>query len=315
MYCIPPNVITPAKLVSSTIAEPDTTLAIPEIEWVSGSVITQDQQVIKASLHKKYRAIRPLTSAENIKSPEQDTTAWQEIGATNKYAMFELNRSTRSISNDSITVLINPQERTGSIFLSGLIGSDVQIEILDANDVVQKVYNFGLSMRMTVSWSTYFFGKFLTKPSLAIFDLPLYYQGKIRVTISNSSTGGVGVSSIIVGNAVYMGEVQWEPESDAQNFSKIERSFDGNLQAGVNLIPRRSVDLLDLRIFAPKAITNILKNLRSELNGVPAVWTGLDQDSSDPYYEILLIFGLHRNFKINIKYPEYTLVTLKLEEM
>lgn len=312
-YVIPPIEITPtnAKLESTSIAEPDASRG--EIVWASGTNYAKDDIRILVSTHRKYKAVVPITSS--TVAPNLDTDKWQDIGATNKWAMFELDRNSTSVSSSSIVLVLNPGERISSFFLGGLSGSDVKVEVLSATNSVVTTYNYTLTTRDTISWKTYFFGKFKTNPSIIRFDLPLIYNGKLRITISNSRAGGTAVSSVIVGNAEYIGEVHWEPESDAQNFSKIERSFDGTLKGGVTLIKRRSVPTLTLNIWAPKDITNRLFDLRRDLNALPVVWSGLDQNVNDPYYNILLILGIYRNFKINVKFPEYTLVQLSLEEM
>lgn len=314
MYCIPPIEITPTngKLESTSVAEPDATQG--EIAWVSGTNYAKDDIRILVSTHRKYKAVVPITGSTI--APNLDTDKWQDIGATNKYAMIELDRNNTTISDSSLIFVINPDERIDSFFLGGLVGTDVLAEVLDSAGNVIRSYIYSLTLRNTISWKTYFFGKFKTQQSLIRFDLPLIYQSKLRITITNSNVGGkTGVSSVIVGTAEYIGEVQWEPESDAQNFSKIERSFDGTLKGGVTLIRRRSVPTLSLNIWAPKNLTTRLFELRSELNAIPVVWSGLDQNVNDPYYNILLILGIYRNFKINLKNPDYVLVQLSLEEM
>lgn len=313
MYCIPPIEITPTngKLESTSVAEPDATQG--EIAWVSGTNYAKDDIRILVSTHRKYKAIVPITGSTT--APNLDPDKWQDIGATNKYAMIELDRNNATVSSSSLTFVINPGERIDSFFLGGLAGTHVLVEVLDSSNAVVTEYEYSLTMRNTISWKTYFFGKFKTQQSLIRFDLPLIYQGKLRVTITNTGSGGTAISSVIVGTAEYIGEVQWEPESDAQNFSKIERSFDGTLKGGVTLIRRRSVPTLSLNIWSPKNMTTRLFELRDELNAIPVVWSGLDQNVNDPYYNILLILGIYRNFKINLKYPDYVLVQLSLEEM
>ena len=318
MYCIPPTKIDQSKVVSgsgfSSIPEPDA--ARGEVEWVTGQAVTKDTVRIKASLHRKYRAIADMTAGDNNVSPESAPTKWQDIGATNKYSMYELNRNSSSKAITQIVATVAPGKRINSVFLGGVVGGTVKLEILDAANTLIVQYDYVLSSRVGVSsWSQYFFGEFENTPSVFQIGIPPVSGVKIRVTITSFVPGvEVALASFIVGNAVYMGEIQWQPESDTQNFSKIERSFDGELQ-DTNLIRRRNVPQLSLRLNSPKDITNTLRKLRDDLNASPAVWTGLDENIEHPYYESLLIFGIYRQFKINLKFLDWTEVTLLLEEM
>jgi hypothetical protein len=54
--------------------------------------------------------------------------------------------------------------------------------------------------------------------------------------------------------------------------------------------------------------------LREALNGRPAVWSGLDDFTLD-YFEPLFIYGVHKEFSINLKLPNHGVITLQLEEM
>lgn len=313
MYCIPPLDIGFSQLTTS-IAEPDTSQG--EVAWVSGSAIAIDTVRIRTSTHRKYRAIAAIAAGSNTVAPESAPTLWQDIGPTNKYAMIDLNRNIGTKSVTTLTATITPNKRINTVFLSGVVGSTALLEVLDGSDNVIKSKNYALSNRFGIrTYTEYFFGEFSNVPTILEMDLPQITSIKVRITINSSGVGGaVQIGVFAVGNSKYIGEIQWQPEDDAQNFSKIERAFDGSLEL-TNLIRRRSVPQLSLRLHSPKAITNLLRQLRRDLNAKPAIWSGLDDKTDDDYFESVLIFGIYRQFKLNLKYIDFTETTMLLEEM
>jgi hypothetical protein len=54
--------------------------------------------------------------------------------------------------------------------------------------------------------------------------------------------------------------------------------------------------------------------VRERLNAVPALWVGIE-DESDGYFDALLIFGIYKEFAINMDYPDHGFVSLQLEEI
>jgi hypothetical protein len=184
----------------------------------------------------------------------------------------------------------------------------VQIVVENGDD---EVYNetFELDTREVTDWYSYFFEPFSSKPSIVVFDLPPYTNAVITVTIS-APTGDVTCGALIIGRNVYLGRTQYGAESDALNFSRVERNDFGDSV----LIPRRSVPKTNQALLAPKANLARIRGARTQLNAVPAVWTAID-DSDHPYYEALLILGYYRQFTINLAHPEDVLIKLELEEV
>ena len=68
-------------------------------------------------------------------------------------------------------------------------------------------------------------------------------------------------------------------------------------------------------MWSEKANTNRIRALRTKLNAVPAFWSGLDDLSTDGYFEALLIIGIYKKFKIDINSPAHTIVDLLIEEI
>ena len=259
-----------------------------------------------AQIHRKYES----QVGSNTGNPPaiDDGSKWLDVGPTNRWAMFDLLRNTATIVASPLTVVITPGQRIDAIGLVGLVADSVTVSVSVSGSPVYSVTR-NLSTRNVASWRDYFFEPFSTAPSLALFDLPPYTNGVITVTLTRS-TGMVSCGGLLVGTSVYLGQTQYDAVSDALNFSRIERNFAGE----ASLTPRRTVPKVIARVMTPKGIVNKVREVRTDLNAVPALWSGLD-DADHPYFEAVLILGIYKQFSINLDFPEHALTTVELEEI
>lgn len=246
--------------------------------------------------------------AGNHGQPLATDTAWLEMRATNKWASFDLLRNTQAVAPVDIVQSISPGQRVSSIAVIGLDARWVTITVT-VGGVVKYTVTAQLSKRRSRGWREYYFGPFPMRTSVQFYDLPQYRNATITVTASKT-TGQRGVGGIIVGNAIYLGEAQYEAVSNHLNFSEIVRDKFSNLK----LNPERSVPKVDVTIWFDKALTSQLMDVRSELNGRPAIWSGLDDFTLD-FFEPLFLFGPHKEFSLNLKDFDHGVATLQVEEM
>lgn len=302
MIVIPPFQLTTSN-TTSTVAEP----SAGEVVWNAGVSYTKGQVVIRVETHRKYEC---QTDGVNATPPENDPTRWLDVGPTNKWAMFDNLRSQATWAPGSMTITISPGRRVDSLALLGVKAQKVTITMTYNGQVVYTtVRNMGA--RNTTTWSQYFFGEFKYVSSLLLQDLPSYANSVITILFENDPALNVECSEIVVGNKIYLGSAQYEAVSDSLNFSRIERDeFGGSI-----LKPRRTVPKVNVTTWASKNLVNQIRDARTDLNAVPALWSALDQNYEDPYYEALLIYGIYKQFEINISGPSLAIVNLELEEM
>lgn len=310
MIVITPLSITDAILTSSTVSEPDTG---EPAAWNSGTTYALDDLVYLASTHKIYQSLQASNTnhdpADDIQGDEDNPPVWwNEVGPTNKYAMFDLLRNTQTEAASPLTVELTPGQRINSLAVLSMEADSVTITM--QNDAEQ-VYSYteDLNQREVFDWFDYFFEEFGTKPSIAMFDLPPYTGGVITVTLTSTS-GTVKCGALVIGNQTYLGAVQLQAENDVLNFSRMERNFDGSAK----MLQRRSIPKTIQDVFVDKSRINKIRAVRDELNAIPAVWSGLDDDTHG-YFETLLILGFYRRFTINLNQEEHAVISLELEEI
>lgn len=238
-----------------------------------------------------------------------DTTKWQNVGPTNKWAMFDLLRSTKTVVPNSMTVVIAPGVRTDSFAITGLQAASYTLTVASASYGGTIYTATGtLSKRNTQSWYQYFFGEFTYKGSVAFFNIPPYTDAVYTLTLTG--TAEVSCGAFVVGMHADLGTTIYTPISDALNFSTIARDSDGV----ATLTARRNVPKTRQNVIIPKRKVDGARKLRDELNAAPAIWFGID-DGASGYYDALTILGIYKEFSIAMDLPEQATITLELEEI
>lgn len=289
-------------LTNSTVAEP----AAGETAWNAATSYTLGQQVIRTTTHRIYQN---LIAGIDATTPETAPTRWLDVGPTLRWAMFDTLRNSATTAATTMTVVLTPGRRVDSIALMGVVGESVTISMTSSPLGTVYTDTANLILRNTVSWSGYFFGTFTYSGSVVRFDLPQFTNAVITVTVARAS-GNVSLGALVLGTAVEVGKVLTQARSDALNFSSVTRDAFGN----ATLVQRRTVPTTNQQIVTDPTNIDKLREVRSALNAVPAVWSGMDDKASNPHFESLLILGIYKEFSITFD-PTLTNVSLSLEEI
>lgn len=305
MRVIPPLEITNARLTSSSVAEP----SAGESVYSTATTYAKGQRAISTTAHRVYESLK----ADNLNHPlpvlpETANEWWFDVGPTNKMAMFDLLRNSQTEAASPLTVTLTPGVRMNALALLGMVADTVEVTVTSGGQVVY-THTETLGSRETLGWYDYFFGAFKTRPSMVLWDLPPYTNAVVTVKLTRAA-GNVKCGACVIGTWEEIGAVQYDAENDVLNFSRIDRDAFGNSQ----LLPRRNVPKTVQNIITEKSRVNKIRALRDQLNAVPAVWSGLDDDT-DGYFESLFILGIYKRFSINLAHPRDAQITLELEEI
>jgi hypothetical protein len=259
-----------------------------------------------AQVHRKYES---LVGSNSGNPPAiDDGTKWLDIGPTNRWAMLDLLRNTGTVAASPLEVVLAPGERVNTIGLVGVVADEVTIEV-EADAGVVYSYTQSLRSRNTLGWYDYFFGRFRQVGGLVRYDLPPYTNATITVTLTRAS-GDVSCGGVILGTYVDLGDAETSAESDALNFSVIDRDEFGSAV----LIQRRSIPRTVQRVICDKSRVNRMLQVREELNAEPALWSSVD-DSAHGYFEAFLVLGVYKRWSINAEHPEYAAQQIEIEEV
>jgi hypothetical protein len=271
------------------------------VEWSAGTYGLGDVVLVAAS-HLEYVSLEASNSAALT-----DSTKWF-VRPSNAWRMFDLKRNTKTVSPSPLSVVITSGRRVNTIGLTGL-QADRAIINVTRDDVTIYSQTITLSRRRTTTWSGYFFGTFGFKSAEARFDLPLYSDGVISLTLERAS-GDVSCGAALIGRSVYLGKTLHNTQNDAENFSTIEHDEFGDS----TMVRRRMVPMIKANVECAKANLPAVLDVRSQLNAIPALWSGID-DADSGYFEPLLSIGAHTRFIATLDKPESASLDLEIKEV
>lgn len=289
----------------SSIPEPDSYTS--ELAWAAGTNFTTGQVVARSTTHRAYERLAP--GGVDAGLPEVTPTKWEELGPDNRFAMFDLKRSTASRSAGPIHFAVQLGVRVDSLQLAGLLATDVTV-VVHAGGVEQYRNAQNQRLRKTGNWYQYLFGEFRYRPDAVWLDLPPYSTVVISVAIDNQEAGDTVCGKALLGRSVFVGDPKYGATSISSNFSSVTRDAFSN----ATFKPQRTIPEVALTLETDKANVDSLYELRQVLNGAVAGWVGLD-DAADGYYRMLSTVGFYTQFDIDAAYPVNALVYMKVEEV
>jgi hypothetical protein len=130
------------------------------------------------------------------------------------------------------------------------------------------------------------------------------------IEVIYTGTAPLSIGSLVLGSYLYIGSTQIGTECLYLNFSSIDRDTYGDAY----FIKRKSVPKTQQKVYINKSEINTILQYRDELDAVPAVWSGLDDNTTHPYFNALLIYGFYREFSFEIDNPVGPMINLELEE-
>lgn len=244
--------------------------------------------------------------------PEKQNTWWKDVGPTNKAAMFDDLTNTKTVSAGPLTVVFKPGVRVNSIGLTGMDASSATITVTSVfgGGTVYGPVVVDLVVRPVKDMYEWAFKPFETLPSVAYFNLPPFSDAIITVTLTRT-TGNVKCGSVMVGNWEFLGEVELGASSDEMNFSLIERDDYSEIST---LTQRPSVPKINCTLSLPSQYVNRARKARRELNAVPALFVGVD-DNSSHWFDTLIMSGVYRKFEIHAPQKKQATINLEVEEI
>lgn len=243
--------------------------------------------------------------------PEKETDWWIDVGPTNKYAAFDLYRNTQTVWASPLTIVVKPGQRVNTLGLLGMVANQVVISATSVfgGGTVYGPKTIDLNTRIVLDGYDYAFEPFSTQQSTVLFDLPPYSDIIVTITLS-STAGNVKLGSVVLGTYVYLGDLNYDATNSWKSFSTIERDKYGV----ATLTPRRAIPANSHEITVPSWRVNKVRAAREILNAVPALWTGLDDGSSD-WFDAFAVLGPPTRFDITARPGEQGKIRLDIEEI
>lgn len=302
MRLIKPITVTDAKFGSSNVAEP----YAGETAWNAGTSynVNDVAVVITGGYHRKYKR---LVSGTTPTSPPLDATNWQDIGPTNRWAMFDDETNTQTTNSSSIVATVNVGQNANGLALIELVGSSVTVTVKDTpGGTTVYTSTTNLEQSLVLDWYQYFFEPFSQKSTVVLTDLPPYPN--MAVTMDLSGTGTVKCGGMIIGTLYSLGTTNYNATAGIRDYS----TKDTNSTTGiVTLIPGKFSKRLKAKLQVRAAQVGPLQQLFYDIRATPCFWIGDDSNT----YDALQVFGFYRDFELDVAYPEVSFYSLDIEGM
>lgn len=293
MRIIRPIEVTPEKLVSSSVPEND------HPQWVTGTNYTVGTLIIRG--HRIWEAL--VAGAGN--DPLLDNPAapkWLDLGATNRWRMFDEKVGTITESDEPIVVVIDTLAVINALSMHNLLARSVTVKLVDPVDGT--VYDHIVEMVDTGAsdWYDYFLTPFERMTDFVLDDVPSYGSAQLSVTIDNAGAP-VAVGHMSIGVIRELGVALYGTSVGIIDYSRKE--FD---EFGTPFIVERPFSKraeFDVSIDTDK-LSRVQRMLTS-IRATPVVWIG------EKSIEATVLFGFYRDFNISISGPVVSEATITVE--
>jgi hypothetical protein len=294
---IRPTTITVAMLVASSVSEDD------YAEYNAGTTYTLDQYTISTTTHRIYKSLQNSNTGHAL----SDTAWWQDVGATNRWKMFDGGVSVQTQDPDVITAVLTPG-RIDSVALLNIDAASYQVTLTaNAESPTEIVYDTGVvatALESNISdWYQYFFEPTSErKTDITLTDLPQYVNGILTVTLL-SATATVSIGELVVGTYRELGDLQWGARVGIIDYSVKETDAFGN----ASVVERAYSKRLSGEVFVENVSVDATVLTLARYRSTAVVWIGTTQFTST------IIFGFFRSFEVVIATPMGSFCNLEIE--
>jgi hypothetical protein len=251
-------------------------------EWSDSITYDAGDVVVVTTEHHIYESLQGTNL--NHSPPTNltgETPYWLDLGATNRWKMFDGTVTSQTVNAESIVVAITPGA-IDSVVLLNCCASSINIVL---NDPVEgEVYNETILSSSNTS----------TNANYIKTDLPDDYpNATLTVTIDNTG-GNASCGFLIPGLKEEIGTTLYAPEVTIIDYSIKEQDDWGNWSITERSYTRRNV----YNVFVPIANHSEVKRLLAQYRATPVVWDGNGSSSS---FSILLTYGIVKEWKMIVR--------------
>lgn len=298
MDIVRPVTVTDAVLTASNVAETPTLFSLAT-NYGAGALV----YVVESNVHQGYTSAQ----AANLNHPPttDDGTWWIATGPTNRWAMFDdaSNSVTTNATSIAVTLALPASERMNVVWLAGLLGRTVQVEVTDAT--AGPVYDETFSLADTAGitdWYSWLFDPVSYKTELLVTDLPSGAGSTLDVTV-NFPGDTAAIGNLVTGLRKYIGRTRWGVQTEIRDYSVFEDDAFGNRV----LIERAYRRLASGQVLVENRVKDAVERLLADCRAAARLYI-FDED-----YTTLVVFGLARWANEMSLPPSYSVNSIQIE--
>lgn len=241
---------------------------------------------------------------------EDEIGFWKLVESTNQYKMFDEYVNTKTVNLNLISVKLNVQ-RADNIALFGLTGNKVTVALWDATETTKYWeeavdLTYGAAIVQQISdWYEYFFGEYSVKEEVSLRSIVSTYNGVLTIDIAAETGTNAECGNVVVGRGLGIGKLQHGVKAGIIDFSQKETDDIGR----TSITPGYWAKTNNMNVFVENIVVDAVYRKISSLRGIPTAWIGDETDGM----EMLLVFGLFKDFSITVSGPFHSWCDLEIE--
>ena len=294
MIIIQPVPITAAMLTTSNVPENDAPL------WTAG---TYTLGTLRIYDHHVYEVIVSSTTDRPDIGAALTTPSWLDLGATNRFKMFDQIISTQTVYTGLVDVDITPGAIINAAAFFGLSGNEITLTMTDPVDGV--VYTETRSLQdntLIVDWYTYFFEEIAFLPDMVFLNLPAYGSATITAIVDGGA-GDAKVGEVVIGKQRTIGVSNFGTSVSIIDYSVKSTDDFGNTVIVQRAYSKRADYDVTVETGAVAAVQKALADIRT----TPTVFIG---DENRPE---TVVYGFYKQFNIVLSTPSISDCSIEVE--
>ena len=294
MIIIQPVPVTAAMLTASNVPETDAPA------WTAGTYSLGTQRIYD---HHVYEVIVATTSARPDIGAAATPPSWLDLGATNRFKMFDQIISTQTVYAAEIDVDITPGAIINSAAFFGLSGNEITLTMTDPIDGV--VYTETRSLQdntLIIDWYTYFFEEIAFLPDMVFLNLPAYGSAMLTAYVDGGA-GDAKVGEVIIGKQRTLGVSNFGTSVSIIDYSVKSTDDFGNTVITTRAYSKRADYDVTVETAAVAAVQKALADIRT----TPTVFIG-DQNRPET-----VVYGFYKQFNIVLSTPSISDCSIEVE--
>lgn len=294
---VPPVIIDDVKLLTTDVPE-DAAYS----EWSAAVNYVKGDRVKLSSAHKNYEA----ASANLNKPPLTNKLIWLEVGATNRWKVFDDKTLSQTEQIGSMSYTLLPGKVVNTVGLINCHAKSARVRVTDPIDglVYDKEKKF-LGSLSKGDWYEYFFEEIVRSTEMVFDDLPAYGSAQVKVDIENAlNMVRCGVITIGFKRTFGLGVSQGIGVG-IQDYSRRELNDFGDpefVKRGYSKTASFTVPLHHYEV-------DVVQRLLASVRATPTLFIG------SKLYNATIIYGWYRDFDINIQYRFSSEVNIDVESL
>jgi len=295
------------QLTATNVA--DTT----ESEWLTGTTynindlvkVTLEEDAVTA--RQPHRIYKSLTGSNSGNYPPDDTTNWEDQGATNRWKMFDDYVSSQTTNATTIDITLTAT-KVDKLYLFNLDATSVQIICKEADTTLISDETVDLTDSYSGSWSEYFFTDAEYRTVL-IYDLPGYFID-MTIQVIIAKTGTVKCGHCVVGKSIEIGKTQYGVNASIVDYSTKTTNTFGETE----FVQRSYAKTADVDLWIDHDTTGAeydrIHRVLSLLRATPCVWDANNYGSNRSSF---VIYGFFKDFDLIANYAIASHCSLTIE--